>query len=207
MGVPPNVLRTEFSYGRFPCPKDTPPKARSEGIHSVANSAGLHMTDFTFDFTLLEHGWAKAQVASPETVQPLSASYLSDALGDLTRSVIRLFSATELETITCSWQEEPGEFRWIIRRCGDSIRLQIRMFHDTASRKRDEEGSLLFETQCSLLRLATQVQSQLYHVLTKFGEEGYLLRWMNYPFPMSEYQQLTTLIQRYTANGKCRDKI
>lgn len=164
------------------------------------------MNNFTFTFTLLEHGWAKAQVASMDKVQPLSASYLSDALGDLARSVIRLFSATEPETITCSWQEEPGEFRWIMRRFGDSIRLQIRMFADTASRKRDEEGSLLFETQCSLLRLATQVQSQLYHVLMEFGEEGYLLRWMKYPFPKSEYQQLTGLIQQHAARGKASGK-
>ncbi len=165
------------------------------------------MAGFAFNFTLLEHGWAKAQVASSEKVQPLSASYLSDALGDLTRSVIRLFCATELETIICSWQEEPGEFRWIMRRPGENIGLQIRLFDDAFTHRRDEEGEILFETRCSLLRMATQVQSQLYHVLMEFGEEGYLLRWVTYPFPMSEYQQLTTLIQKHTANAKARRKV
>lgn len=160
------------------------------------------MNDFTFTFTLLEHGWATAQVASTEKTEPLSVSYLGDALGDLARSVIRLFSATDQETVTCSWQEEPGEFRWIMQRFGESIRLQIRMFDDKASRRYNAEGELLFETQCSLLRMATQVQSQMYHVLMEFGEQGYLQRWIQYPFPLSAYQQLTRLIQQYTATGK-----
>lgn len=53
----------------------------------------------------------------------LTASCLSNALGDLLDAVERLLSgATE---VRCSWSQEPGESRWVFRVSRGAIDLQI----------------------------------------------------------------------------------
>jgi len=64
---------------------------------------------FSFSYQLETAGWSTATVSDGERSVVLTASYLSDALGDLTRAVIALLRGAEQATLT--WHEEPGRAR------------------------------------------------------------------------------------------------
>jgi hypothetical protein len=78
---------------------------------------------------------------------------------------------------------------------GKSARTQILRFEDTFSDQPDERGQCVFETSCTLMRLATQVKGQLHQMLNEFGEDGYQYRW-RHPFPMSGFRRLEGVIRR-----------
>ena len=152
------------------------------------------MEQFTFTYTLGEHGWADADVFAVDNLRMGSISYLSDALGDLARAAIALFTAHPTDRVAVSWQQEPGEYRWIMHREGDNVHLVIRHFDDCFNRQEDQEGILRFETTCPWTRLATQVKGQLQQILNEFGEDGYKKRWMEHAFPIEQLKRLEELI-------------
>ena len=155
------------------------------------------MTQFSFSYKLSGCGWADASVSSGGSALTMTVSYLSDALGDLARAVISLLSEHAVGKVICSWQDEPGEYRWMMLREGDAVRVQIVMFDDCFSRKDCAKGRRLIRWECSLLRLATQVKGQMHQLLNDLGEDGYKERWVNHDFPMQEFMRLSELIQEH----------
>ena len=119
------------------------------------------MADFSMTIILGEHGSMEASVQADGQHLRMLISYLSDALGDLTEAVMVLLRSLELEKRICSWQDEPGEYRWIIHRAGKNVRVQILRFDQNFSRLPDERGECVFDTNCTLMRLATQTKGQL----------------------------------------------
>ena len=126
-------------------------------------------------------------------------SYRSDAFGVLLDAVLVLLRTQQMDSICCSWQEEPGEYRWLLHREGERVRVQILHVDDTFSRLPNERGRCCFETTCTLVRLATQIKGQLHQMLNEHGEEGYRKRW-RHPFPTSAFRELETLI-RHVKSG------
>jgi hypothetical protein len=151
------------------------------------------MTPFSFSVILYEHGTLSAGLSVGEEPVTIFASYLSDALGDLTGSAVALLAPSLLDRVTCSWQDEPGETRWILRRVEDRVQVQLLRFEQTFSRLPDERGQSIFEAECSLLRFAAQVKGQLHQLHNEYGEEGYRNRW-RHPFPMAAFQRLQTRV-------------
>jgi hypothetical protein len=68
-----------------------------------------------------------------DQVARLTASYLSDALGDLLQGVLRALRGAN--TVEFVWLEEPGEYRWRFETTDDVTVLSIT---STADVRREE---------------------------------------------------------------------
>jgi hypothetical protein len=152
------------------------------------------MRQFELTYKLIGSGWADARVFADGCGVSMIISYLSDAPGDMMRAVIALFNQPDGGRVQFSWEDEPGEYRWIIDRIGDTVTLTIIKFDDCFSRQDDHKGELLIETECTLVRLATQVRGQLRQIYNEHGLEGYREKWRTHSFPLDELNLLTKLI-------------
>ena len=147
------------------------------------------------DYKLHEHGWASAFVGDGSTTVTFDASYLSDALGDLARAVRAVLRG--LPESKCAFEQEPGEHRLLFVRDEQVIRITLERLHETFSRA--QRGELLLVTQSEPLQLAEEVLNCLFRVLARHGEDDYLRRWINAPFPSAEYRDLLEIHNELTA--------
>ncbi len=150
---------------------------------------------FSFSYQLGTAGWSTATVSDGERTVALTASYLSDALGDLTRAVIALLQGAEQVTLT--WDEEPGVAEWRFERQGDDVDMRITLFDDRSCyrRSRARPAERTFSVRCPLSRLASEVLDELWHIYETVGLDGYEERWKLHAFPLQEYWQLQKLLR------------
>jgi len=146
---------------------------------------------FTLTISDLDAGWCSVTVSAGGQSLPMDVSFLSDGLGDLTERAVRVLRG--LERARCCWADEPGEYRWVLARRGEQLRIRVLGFAREFSQLDDEQGKLLFETECDLLRFASQWKGQLHQLLNTLGPEGYRLKW-RHDFPLEEFEQLSRLI-------------
>lgn len=139
------------------------------------------MCSVEFSYRLTGTGWAEARVEDDTSWATITASYLGDALGDLLEAVGVLLEGAE--QARCSWEEEPGEYRWIWERTGSDVYLRILALRDNFPRQPDELGTLVFETRQPLRALASAMAAGAQALLDDLGEEEYLRRWVDHPFP------------------------
>ncbi len=150
---------------------------------------------FTFSYDLDTAGWSTATVSDGTHTATLTASYLSDALGDLTRAVIALLQGAERATLT--WQEEPSVIEWRFERQGDDVVVRLTRFADNTSygRSQAQPGELPFSVRCPLTRLGSEILDELWRIHDTVGIDGYKERWKMHPFPLQEYRQLRALLR------------
>jgi hypothetical protein len=147
---------------------------------------------FHLDYHLDGTGWSRATVADQDQTAHLTASYLSDALGDLTRATLALVRGARQATI--SWEEEPGEYRWLLTRTGGDLAIRILWFDDADTQQPDEAGRVVFATTCILTTFATALARQLQQLLDDLGVDGYKRQWVRHDFPLSELEALNHLL-------------
>ena len=70
-----------------------------------------------FIYDLVSTGWSKCILETENQKIELYASYLSDALGDLSFAIHETLSGEEYSRAT--FTEEPGEYRWVFKRVND----------------------------------------------------------------------------------------
>jgi hypothetical protein len=158
----------------------------------------MAFSSLTFEYAIAGVGWADATIADSESSARLTASYLGDALGDLLLAVwLLLEGATRAQ---CSWEEEPGEYRWLFERHGPDVHLEVvagmRIFGV------QERGDILFETTQPLLVVAEAFTSAAERILSQYGEEGYRARWVQHDFPTAT---LRSIRERLRAADPPRD--
>jgi hypothetical protein len=146
-------------------------------------------------YILQQHGWAAASISNGNATIGMDVSYLSDALRDLARAARGILRG--LPEATFSFQQEPGEHRFIVSREDDLVRITVYRFADTFSRARAGEPVMVAE--CSLHEFATECINCLRRVLDEHGEEGYRQRWKNADFPSREYRDLLALRRELSA--------
>jgi hypothetical protein len=153
---------------------------------------------FSFSYQLGTAGWSTATVSDGERTIALTASYLSDALGDLTRAVIALLQGAEQATLT--WDEEPGVVDWRFERQGDDVDVRIALFDGWGSYygSRGQPVEPPFSVRCTLSRLAGEVLDELWRIYETFGVDGYKERWSLHAFPLQEYERLRQLLRDWT---------
>jgi hypothetical protein len=138
-----------------------------------------------FEYRLTGTGWAEARIADDTSHLVLTASYLSDALGDLLEAIGLLLEG--VSEARCSWEEEPGEYRWIFVRTGDNA-VQLNIL--------DQRGVLVFSTTQLLGVFARAIADGAAATLGEYGEAGYLAEWVKAPFPTAHLafirEQLST---------------
>lgn len=148
----------------------------------------------SFTYTLIGHGWCTASISDVNRSLEMRVSHLSDALCDLTSATIALLQGAE--HAVCSWEDEPGEYRWLFDLRGDDVCITIVRFDKAFSRKADSQGAVLFTTVSPLRRFANQVLNQLWQIIQAVGIDGYQVSW-GYSFPRAEYETLENLIRNH----------
>jgi hypothetical protein len=155
--------------------------------------------DMWFEFTLTGHGWADARISDGETSADLTASYVADALRDLLYAVWR--SGEGDPEVRCSWQEEPGEYRWILHRDGRLVKLTILWVDRQVPHRPDSAGRLVFDTSQPWDTLASAIVKGATRTLAVHGDEGYGDSWQ-LPFPRDIYQLLKNQLRRTHADDE-----
>jgi hypothetical protein len=145
-----------------------------------------------FNYEIVGVGWARASAGDADSKVELTASYLGDALGDLLEAIgILLEGGTAAR---CSWEEEPGEYRWIFTRDGDEVRLVILALPDNFPPMPDEDGVEVYRTTEPLVDLATSIADAAQRVLDQYGEAEYLRWWIDAPFPTAHLQMIREML-------------
>lgn len=145
------------------------------------------------DHRLTGSGWAECILSSDGRACLLTASYLSNALGNLVlaaNGVLAGFSA-----LTFSFDQEPGEFRWLITTPRpNEIQVEVLQFPELWGGRPNEEGRSIFAWSCHPVEFAKAVANAARRVLETYGELGYREKWDEHPFPTAQYIELTGAI-------------
>lgn len=140
-----------------------------------------HDVRVEFSYRLTGPGWGEATLSAGDVRVVLPSSYLCDVLDDLLQALRALLEGAS--EARCSWELEPGEYRWLFSRDGDAMSLRILAFSDSWPIQADEDGEVLFRVVGPLAALATDVTAGIADVLATYGEADYKRQWINYPFP------------------------
>jgi len=140
-------------------------------------------------------GWAECTIVDADNTCTVRASYLSDALYSLVLSANALLS--RFSGMTFSFDEEPGEYRWVISSPRlNEIEIDILSLDELWGDRPNSEGRPLFKTICTPETFAEAVHAAAAAVLAEYGEAGYLEKWSEYPFPMAQFEQLSSMLAR-----------
>jgi hypothetical protein len=145
-----------------------------------------------FEFNLSGHGGADGEVTDEMSHASIPASYISDALGDLLYAVWRVTQGDP--TSRCSWDDEPGEWRWIMTRDDRDVSLRVLWFDGRHPPRADEHGALIYQTRQDVRVFARAFALGASRTLADNGEEGYRDRWGK-PFPIRKLEVLQTALR------------
>jgi hypothetical protein len=153
----------------------------------------------TIDYKLTGSGRAECTISDGKSSCTVTASYLSDALGDLVLSAVVMLHW--FNDLSFSFEEEPGEFRWIftVAREKQPELLELKVL-DFRYEHHGQPSRLLFQTVCSAVVFGNAVLKAASDVLAEYGEAGYKERWVEYPFPTERVDELTRLLAKYQSD-------
>jgi hypothetical protein len=136
-------------------------------------------------YTLAGAGWADCTLECDGRGVKVSASYLSNALGNLVLSAVAV--ASGFRVVEFGFDEEPGECRWVIEAVdNNAIRLRVLEFQELWGHEPNERGNPVFETSTTPLLYAKAVHACATAVLEAHGLEGYADKWVEHTFPERE---------------------
>lgn len=141
-----------------------------------------------FTYRLTGTGWAEATLSAESSSATITASYLNDALGVLLEAVGLVLEGAD--QARCSWEKEPGEYRWIFERGDPDVHLRVLAFRDVHSRAPDEDGVAVFETTQPVRKMAAAIADGAQAVLDEYGEQEYVRRWVESPFPVRHLEMI-----------------
>ena len=149
---------------------------------------------FKITYELLGTGWSVCRLKAGALETEISASYLSDALGNLVLSALAV--ASGFRSMSFGFDQEPGEYRWIIETTDtELVRLRIVEFEELWGNKSDDAGRLRLEVSMRALQYAEAVASAAEDVLLAYGLKGYAERWAEHKFPERELTLLRSAIE------------
>ncbi|SFU61616.1 hypothetical protein [Nitrosospira multiformis] len=143
-------------------------------------------------YVLTGTGWASCTIETVDTKVTLTASYLSDALGSLVVSGIAVLSG--FDTCSFGFDEEPGEYRWVITAVPHMIQIHVLEFAELWGWRPNSQGKLLLTFKCARLVFAKAVHAAALAVLEQHGIDGYEEQWVHAKFPERQVALLGALI-------------
>ena len=132
-------------------------------------------------YLLKGHGWAECTIQTDEAIAHLLASHLHDSLDDLLRATVSVVHGAR--DARALFIDEPGEYRLLMDRIeNDTVRLRVIAFDQSFSRSKDDDGRMVFSSECRLRTFAGAVLSAAQRLLQDHGTDGYRQHW-NHEFP------------------------
>jgi hypothetical protein len=158
-----------------------------------------------FSWELSGSGWATYRIADTVGEQKNFVSYCTNALADMLCGVAGLYGDSSVQRI--SFDLEPAEMRWQLRRRGADVKIAIYYFPDMSGSwdAPDRDGRLSWSSTQPRRVLGHAVMEAAQAVLSLHGEDGYLEKWVQHPFPVAAQQDLRRLHQRDDECEQCQD--
>ncbi|WP_326662157.1 hypothetical protein [Streptomyces sp. NBC_00385] len=146
-----------------------------------------------FSWELGGSGWATCRIADGGSEQKCSVSYCTDALSDLLHAVAGLYGTATDQRV--SFDLEPAEERWRLRRRGMDVHIAIYRFPDLNQSwdAPDAEGALSWTSTQPRRVFAHAVTEAAAGVLGLHGEVAYREKWVQHPFPVAALHDLRRL--------------
>ncbi|MER5478755.1 hypothetical protein ABT026_17570 [Streptomyces sp. NPDC002734] len=146
-----------------------------------------------FSWELSGSGWATYRIWDGSTKHQDEVSYCTNALADLLKGVTGLYAPHGIQRF--SFDLEPAEARWILRRRNGEVHITIRRFPDmsTSFGAPDGMGTLMWTSTRPRTHLAHAVLMAAEKVRRTHGEDGYLRKWRQHAFPTTELEALQRL--------------
>ena len=149
--------------------------------------------NLSITYELVGTGWSRCTIKSGEAQCEVTASYLSDALGNLVLTALGALSG--FQSVVFGFDEEPGEYRWVVQQVDiNQIKVEVLYFDELWGNKPNADGQVLISVTCRPVVFAAAVQMAAAAVLAQHGEEGYLNKWGDHSFPSRQLALLTELI-------------
>jgi len=152
----------------------------------------------SIEYKLTGPGWAECTIANADQTCTLTASYLSDAFGNLVLSAVAMLNW--FKAVSFSFEEEPGEYKWDLE-CRPNNTLDLRISEAYLNHSVDPsiwEYKLLFQTTSTQMQFGKAVAVAAKALLDEYGEAGYLEKWIEYPFPTESLRQLNEKVAYYS---------
>ncbi|MFC8015510.1 hypothetical protein [Streptomyces cinereoruber] len=154
------------------------------------------VSDLQFSWELGGSGWATYRITDSASEQKGIVGYCTDALADLLYAVAGLYGDSPVQRV--SFDLEPAELRWRLRRQGADVAIAIYRFPDmsTSWDSPDDAGTLSWSSTQSRSVLGHSVLEAADTVLRVHGETGYREKWVLHPFPVAALQDFRRLHSR-----------
>tara|TARA_R110002111_G_C5979336_1_gene370953 strand:+ start:1299 stop:1802 length:504 start_codon:yes stop_codon:yes gene_type:complete len=157
-------------------------------------------THFKLDYKLPSYGCARCEIELGTQQAIVTASFLSDALGQLVTATLQLRQGSYMSF--ASFDEEPGEFRWVFNfhKIPDDdvagIRVRIYKFDDLWSCKPTNEGTKILDGMVQIKNFYRSMLDMIENVFAEYGEAGYREKWngQDHGFPTTTYNELARLL-------------
>lgn len=188
LGVPDALVQLAGAWRTRPSP------VCSTAVALFANGQGDLVTrSLHFSWELSGSGWATCRIWDGSTKHRESVSYCTNALADLLKGVTGLYGPHGIQRF--SFDLEPAEARWILRRRSSDVHITIRRFPDmsTSFDAPDGKGTLVWTSTRPRTSLAHAVLMAAEKVWRTHGETGYLQKWGLHAFPTAELETLRHL--------------
>jgi hypothetical protein len=152
-------------------------------------------SEVEFHYELTGTGWSACRLSIGDERCEVTASYLSDALGELASAVEDVLRRPDVDA-RAVFVEEPGEYRWRFLEAGDErVRVKIIEFPDWGNAD-DAAGKVIFDGECGRRSLAESVARALRRLLSVHGERGYREKWLENDFPRRRLDAIEELLSR-----------
>jgi len=97
-----------------------------------------------FKYKLIGTGWAECSLQTKNSAVIITASYLDDALDNLSRAIRAILKGANYSNAI--FTEEPGEYRWVFNVLDENkLRIRIVEYDDLWLGLPDEDGKIIFE--------------------------------------------------------------
>lgn len=163
-------------------------------VSAVSRDDGAETARVSISYRLTGPGWSECTLSAGDDACVVSASYISDPLGDLARSTIAMLNGGYDQTVT--FLEEPGEYQWRLRRMEHELHIQVLWFRDWTELIGESGGEVRMDSLVRWQDFVMAVYAALGDVLFHWGIDGYRAAWVNADFPLEEFARLRSASQK-----------
>ncbi|MFD1722933.1 hypothetical protein [Amnibacterium endophyticum] len=136
-------------------------------------------------------GWADPTVQIGDAGLKMTASYLTDALGELLQALMSLVNGSLITE--CEWTQEPGGWRWEFRRPDEAaVDLVIAFKEDAYTQPwiSIESAQVRLQERLPLTEVIEAITAGSRRCFEQWGLSGFAEQWDEHPFPLLQLKAL-----------------